>query len=241
MYSKTDFSSRTVLITGASGNLGQAVVKKYYQSGSQLLLFDRNFDSIEHRITEIASSPGRFSFYEVDVNDPDSIEQAVKKILEIYGHLDILINTVGGYYSGKALHETPLDKLDYMIRLNLYSVFLVCKYVIPSMIDQHFGKIVNIAARPGLKGTSKSAAYSAAKSGVIRLTESMATELIHKGINVNCILPGTIDTPQNRKEMQDAEYDRWVKPEQIADVILFLTSEEASAINGAAIPVYGRS
>jgi NAD(P)-dependent dehydrogenase (short-subunit alcohol dehydrogenase family) len=155
--------------------------------------------------------------------------------------LDILINTVGGYYSGKALHETPLDKLDYMIRLNLYSVFLVCKYVIPSMIDQHFGKIVNIAARPGLKGTSKSAAYSAAKSGVIRLTESMATELIHKGINVNCILPGTIDTPQNRKEMQDAEYNRWVKPEQIADVVLFLTSEEASAINGAAIPVYGRS
>jgi len=241
MITKTDFSGRTVMITGASGNLGGAVVKKFYKSGSQLILFDRQPDSIKLNMPEIVSYPERFLLSKVDVTNPGSIEQAVIESLEWSGHIDILVNTVGGFYSGKSLHETPVDKLDFMIKLNLYSVFLLCRQVIPIMIDQSFGKIVNIAARPGLKGSSNSAVYSASKSGVIRLTESMAAELKHKGINVNCVIPGTIDTPQNRKSMPDADYSRWVNPNQIADVILFLTSDEASAINGAAIPVYGRS
>jgi NAD(P)-dependent dehydrogenase (short-subunit alcohol dehydrogenase family) len=128
-----------------------------------------------------------------------------------------------------------------MLTLNLQSVFTACKAVIPTMLDQKYGKIINIAARPGLKGIVNGSAYSAAKSGVIRLTESMAAELKFKGINVNCVLPGTIDTPQNRESMPDSDYTRWVKPEQIADVILFLSSDGAVAINGAVIPVYGKS
>ena len=109
------------------------------------------------------------------------------------------------------------------------------------MIANNYGKIVNISARPGLRGARNAAAYSASKSAVIRLTESMSSELKHKGINVNCVLPGTIDTPQNRQATPDADFNRWVSPESIADVILFLVSDAASAINGAAIPVYGRS
>ena len=241
MYQKTDFSGLTAVISGASGNLGRAIVKKYFQVGSQLILFDRNLDSIKLNIPELDSNPDRFFLFEADATDPISIENAVSQSLEWTGRIDILVNTVGGYYSGKTLHETPMEKLDFMINLNLNSVFLICKQVIPIMINQRFGKIVNIAARPGLKGTSKSAAYSAAKSGVIRLTESMSAELKHQGINVNCVIPGTIDTPQNRQSMPESDYSRWVKPDQIADVIFFLTSEEAVAINGAAVPVYGRS
>jgi NAD(P)-dependent dehydrogenase (short-subunit alcohol dehydrogenase family) len=241
MNTNTDFSGSTVIITGASGNLGRAVVKKYLKADAKLILFDRNLDLINLRFPEIKSHHDKFYLSEVDVTNPTSIDRAVAKSLEWSGRIEILINTIGGFYSGKALHETPGEKLDFMINLNLNSVFLMCKQVIPIMIDQRFGKIVNIAARPGLKGTSNSAAYSAAKSGVIRFTESMSAELKHKGINVNCVIPGTIDTPQNREEMPDSDFARWVKPNQIADVILFLTSEEAVAINGAAVPVYGRS
>jgi NAD(P)-dependent dehydrogenase (short-subunit alcohol dehydrogenase family) len=113
--------------------------------------------------------------------------------------------------------------------------------VIPHMLDQHSGKIVNISSRAGLEGKKNSAAYAAAKSAVIRLTESMSAELKASGINVNCILPGTIDTPQNRAEMPKADFDRWVTPEALASVILFLASGEARAVHGAALPVYGLS
>ena len=113
--------------------------------------------------------------------------------------------------------------------------------VVPAMLERGRGKIVHVSARAGLKGGAKAAAYSASKSAVLRLVESMAAELRHSGIHVNCVLPGTIDTPQNRESMPRADHNRWVAPAAIADVYLFLASEAARGVNGAAIPVYGRS
>jgi NAD(P)-dependent dehydrogenase (short-subunit alcohol dehydrogenase family) len=125
--------------------------------------------------------------------------------------------------------------------MNGRSVFIACQKVIPDMLNQGSGKIVNLAARPGLEGQAGMAAYSASKSAVIRLTESMAAELKDQGINVNCVIPGTIDTPQNRETIPEADYSTWVTPESLADVILFLSSEAARDVHGAALPVYGRS
>jgi NAD(P)-dependent dehydrogenase (short-subunit alcohol dehydrogenase family) len=108
------------------------------------------------------------------------------------------------------------------------------------MLRQGAGKIVNVSSRDGLSGGAGNAAYSASKSAVLRLTESLASELKSSGINVNCIMPGTIDTPQNRKAMPNADFTKWVEPDAIAQVILFLLSDASQAINGASIPVYGK-
>jgi NAD(P)-dependent dehydrogenase (short-subunit alcohol dehydrogenase family) len=128
-----------------------------------------------------------------------------------------------------------------LFNLNARAVFNLSRAVIPILKDAKSGKIIHIAARRGLKGAANEAVYSAAKSAVIRLTESMAQELKFDGINVNCVLPGTIDTPQNRAAMPDADFSRWVDPDAIADVILFLASDAARGITGASIPVYGKS
>jgi NAD(P)-dependent dehydrogenase (short-subunit alcohol dehydrogenase family) len=126
-----------------------------------------------------------------------------------------------------------------MLDLNARTAFVVSRAVIPGMRERGQGKIIHVASRAALKGSAKAAAYSASKSALIRLTESLAAELKRDGINVNCVLPGTIDTPQNRASMPKADRSRWVAPEAIADVILFLASDAARAIHGAALPVYG--
>ena len=236
-----DFTNHTVLITGATGNLAYAVEQKFFQAGAQLALLARSQKKLNDLYSQITKYPDRISTHTVDVTDSDSMDQAVETIMRKFGRIDILINTVGGFRAGDPLQDTSLNDFNLMLELNLQSVFTACKVVLPIMLAQNHGKIINIAARPGLKGIKNGSAYSAAKSGVIRLTESMAAENIYAGININCVLPGTIDTPQNRQSMPDSDYTKWVKPEQIADVILFLSSESGVAINGAAIPVYGMS
>ena len=140
---------------------------------------------------------------------------------------------------GQAVHETPEDTWELMLGLNAKSVINCARAVVPGMLAAGRGKIVNIAALAGLSGKANMGAYSASKSAVIRLTESMSAELRDRGINVNCILPSTIDTPQNRADMPKADPRRWVAPEALADVVLFLASDAARAIHGAAIPVNG--
>jgi NAD(P)-dependent dehydrogenase (short-subunit alcohol dehydrogenase family) len=121
------------------------------------------------------------------------------------------------------------------------SVFLTSRAIVPVMLEQGRGKIVNISSRAGLAGRPYMAPYSVAKSAVIRLTESLAAELKDQGINVNCLLPDTIDTPQNRQATPNADFSKWVTPQAIANVILFLASSEANPIHGALLPVYGRA
>jgi NAD(P)-dependent dehydrogenase (short-subunit alcohol dehydrogenase family) len=155
--------------------------------------------------------------------------------------LDVLVNTVGGFRAGTPVHETPVETWDSMMSLNARTAFVVSQAVVPLMMGQGRGVIIHIGARPGLKGAANAAAYSASKAAVIRLTESLSAELRDSGINVNCIVPGTIDTPQNREAMPNADPRRWVAPDSLADVILFLASPAARDIHGATIPVYGRS
>ena len=237
----SDFSDRVVVITGTTGNLGAAVARKFMDSGAKIGFLERSPDKIGILFPESVNKPDQYLVQQVDVTNPDSMKEAANELLRKFGRIDILVNTVGGYRAGAPLHQTPLDTLDFMLNLNARSVFVSCQACIPSMIENNYGKIVNVSARPGLRGVRNAAAYSASKSAVIRLTESMSSELIHKGINVNCVLPGTIDTPQNRQATPDADFNLWVSPESIADVILFLVSDVSSAIHGAAIPVYGRS
>lgn len=236
-----DFLNKTVMVTGAIGNLGVVLARAFQNSNAKLALVDRGEDRLQEAFPELVGSPDYLLVDCADLMDEAAVEEAVSKTMRHFGRVDGLVNTVGGFRAGKMLHETPIDTWDFMLNLNARSVFIACKKVIPYMIRQGSGKIVNVAARPGLEGQAGMAAYSASKSAVIRLTESMSAELKDQGINVNCIIPGTIDTPQNREAIPEADYSKWVTPESLAEVILFLSSNAARDVHGAALPVYGRS
>ena len=142
---------------------------------------------------------------------------------------------------GPMVHETDEALLDRLMEMNAKTVLRMAQAVVPGMLAQGHGKIINVAAMPGLKGTAGMGAYSVSKSAVIRLTESMSAELRAKGINVNCVLPSIIDTQANRAAMPKADPAKWVTPVALADVMLFLASDAARAVHGAAIPVVGLS
>jgi NAD(P)-dependent dehydrogenase (short-subunit alcohol dehydrogenase family) len=236
-----DFSERVVMVTGAAGNLGNAVARAFEVAGANLVLVDRAADRLPRLFPHLANSPDHFLATSVDLTNAHQVEAMVKETIERLGRVDVLVNVAGGFRAGTPVHETALETWDFMLELNARSVFIASRAVIPHMLEQGGGKIVSVAARAALQGSARMAAYSVSKSAVVRLTESMSAELKKNAVNVNCVLPGTIDTPQNRQAMPNAEFSRWVKPEAIADVVLFLASEMARAVHGAAIPVYGQS
>jgi NAD(P)-dependent dehydrogenase (short-subunit alcohol dehydrogenase family) len=226
------FGSKTCLITGAAGNLGRAVAAAFAAEGASLILMDHAEEHL--RSAYGAEEKGR-RFVIADLRDAQSVVRA----LPAGAAIDILCNIAGGFRMGQPVHETSDDTWDLMLGLNAKSVINCARAVVPGMLAAGRGKIINVGAMAALSGKANMAAYIASKSAVIRLTESMAAELRDKGINVNCILPSTIDTPQNRKDMPKADPKRWVAPEALADVVLFLASDAARAIHGASIPVAG--
>jgi NAD(P)-dependent dehydrogenase (short-subunit alcohol dehydrogenase family) len=235
------FDNQVVMITGAIGNLGSVLARAFQASGAKLALVDRGKDRLLETFPDLASSADYLLVNCADLMDEGTVEASVAEINQHFGRIDVLVNTVGGFSAGEPLHETPVETLDFMFSLNARAIFIACQKVIPHMLEQGSGKIVNIAARPGLRGRSGMSAYSASKSAVLRLTESMSVELKDQCINVNCVIPGTIDTNRNRQDMPDADFTRWVKPESLAEVIQFLCSNAARDIHGAAVPVYGGS
>jgi NAD(P)-dependent dehydrogenase (short-subunit alcohol dehydrogenase family) len=236
-----DFAERVVVVTGAAGNLGSVTARAFGDAGARLVLVDRSPDRLAGLFPDLADSADHLLASPVDLTDAESVGAMVDDALARFGRIDVLANTAGGYRAGTPVHETPLSMWDFMLNLNARTVLVASSAIIPAMLQQRQGKIVSVAARAALKGGAKAGAYSASKSAVVRLTESMAAELRGSGITVNCILPGTIDTPQNRQAMPRADHSRWVPPDALADVILFLASYAARAMTGAAVPVYGAS
>lgn len=233
----TEFSDRVVMVTGAGGNLGSAAARVFYAGGARLVLAERLPEKVHAALPEIAQDADRVLVQTADLTDPSSAGDLVRAALGRFGQIDALANTVGGYRAGMPVHETPVEEWDFMLSLNARTAFIISRAVIPPMLARGSGRIVHVAARAALSGGAKMAAYSASKSALIRLVESLAAELKHSGITANCVLPGTIDTPENRAERPQADFSKWVAPEAIAEVIAFLASDAARAVQGAAIPV----
>lgn len=231
------FDGKVVLVTGAAGNLGRAVAEAFAAERAALVLMGRG----EKELEEVAPQARERLLLGADLLDAAAVGRAVENALARFGRIDVLCNVAGGFWMGPPVHETPEDKWRLMLDLNAGTVLTLARAVVPSMLAAGTGRIVNVAAMGGLHGSAAMGAYSAAKSAVIRLTESMALELREKGVNVNCVLPSIIDTPQNRSAMPGADATRWVAPEALADVVLFLASDAARAVHGAAIPVVGLS
>jgi NAD(P)-dependent dehydrogenase (short-subunit alcohol dehydrogenase family) len=235
------FNNQVVLVTGAAGQLGRAVTRSFLDHGANVVCIDKASDRLQKIYPEHPEDEAHSFAVSIDVTDPESVQGMVADTIERFGRLDVLVNTVGGFRAGDPVHKTSLETWDFLMNLNARSAFLISQAVIPQMLKQGSGAIIHIGARPGLTGKANMAAYSASKSAVVSLVESMAAEYRDSGIRVNGIIPGTIDTPQNRSDMPAADTSRWVQPESLAKVILFLASEAAQDIHGAVLPVYGRS
>ena len=234
-----DFSGKVVLVTGGTGALGSEVCHAFLKAGALLAttyVVDSEIPGLESKIGDLKKN---IFLIKKDLANEKDVQALVSDVVKKYGRIDILANVIGGYIAGKPVTEIDEKDWDTMMNLNLKTAFLLSKHVVAQMIRQSSGKVIHTAARPGLRGGGNDAAYVASKSGVIRLVESLSEEVKSKGINVNCILPSIIDTEPNRKAKPDADFSKWVKPSEIARVILFLASEDSRPINGAAIPVFG--
>jgi NAD(P)-dependent dehydrogenase (short-subunit alcohol dehydrogenase family) len=177
--------------------------------------------------------------YQVDVTDESATGEFTERVVAKYGRLDAMVNTVGAYAGGAKLWETDTKVFDRMMALNFRSGLLLSRAVIPAMLKAGRGAIVNVASKAALEHAAGNAGYAASKAAALALMDSLAAELKGTGVRVNSILPDIIDTEANRKAMPGADFAKWPKPEDIARVILFLCSDDAKVIHGAALPVYG--
>jgi NAD(P)-dependent dehydrogenase (short-subunit alcohol dehydrogenase family) len=231
---------QVVIITGAAGNLGLVTARAFQQAGAKTVLVDRSPDRVQQMFPALADSPDHLLAGGVDLSDAASLGKLMAQTLAKFGRVDALVNTVGAFRGGEPVHEADVADWDSLFDANVRTTLMCCRAVIPQMLKQKRGKIINVSSREGLEAHAGLAAYAASKSAVLRLTEALAAELKASDINVNCILPSVIDTPQNRAAMPKADFSQWIVPEAIADVILFLASDAARAIQGAAVPVYGK-
>ena len=229
-------SGRVVAITGATGNLGRAVAAVFEGRGASLALFARS----EASLTSAFGAPtARRIHVAADLLDRDAVERAVAEVMARRQRIDVLVNLAGGFRMDGPVHVTPAATFESLFAMNVMTLANAAYAVVPHMLAAGRGAIVNVGAFAANRGGAGIGAYASAKSGVIRLTESMAVELREHGINVNCVLPTTLDTPENRRDMPKADPSRWVSPADLAGVIAFLASDDARAIHGAAIPVTG--
>lgn len=229
-----NFTDQVVMVTGATGNLGRAVAHAFAELGAQLVLVARDVDALQGAFAARSPAPLLLT---ADLLDPVQVDAAVDSAIGRFSHIDVLCNLAGGFRMGEAVHETSMSTWDVLFDLNARTVVHTAKAVVPHMLKQGGGRIVNVGAFAAQKGQAQMGAYVASKSAVIRLTESMAAELRERSINVNCVLPTIIDTPENRAAMPDADPTRWVAPADLANAIVFLASAQARAIHGAALPV----
>ncbi len=232
------FSNRTVIVTGAAGNLGHAVADAFAAGGAKLVLVDLRREGLEKAF---GAENAQRVFAPTNLLDQAQVNAMVQKAIERFQRIDVLCNIAGGFRMGEAVHETSDQNWDFLFDINTRTLLHTARAVVPGMIAAGGGKIVNVAAFAAQKGVAQMGAYCAAKSTVIRMTEAMAAELREKNINVNCVMPTIIDTPENRAAMPDADPSRWVAPRDLTSAILFLASDAARAIHGAALPVTGLS
>ncbi len=230
---------KLVVVTGAAGNLGKAVVKEFLKSGAIVFGVDHREGRLDEFSESSAFADHFFAMEGIDVTDIEAVLSLADEIQQDHGEIDVLVNTVGGFTIDAGVHDLDRKSFQRMMGLNVYSFLNVTKAFVPHLLKKGYGKVVSIGAKAGLKSAANMGAYAASKAALLRLTESLASELKPFNIQVNCVLPGTIDTPENRKAMPNADFSSWVPPEKIAEVIFFLASSKSDAITGGLIPVYG--
>ncbi len=225
----------TVVVSGAAGALGRAVIADFTAAGLHVIALDRRGAS-----QQLEPGP-KVTVLEVDLLDEADVQHAIQEAVGLVPRLDALVCLAGGFFGDTALVDTPPMRLQDQFALNVMTAYNCVHAMLPYLLSAGGGAIVAVGSRPAVLPVAGSTAYAIAKLGVMKLMEQVATEYREQGIRANAIIPSIIDTPANRTAMPDADFERWVRPEQVAAVLRFLVSEDAAVISGAAIPVYGRA
>jgi NAD(P)-dependent dehydrogenase (short-subunit alcohol dehydrogenase family) len=234
------FSGKVVLVAGGTGGLGCAVSLAFLGEGAKVIVTYRKDEEFE-ALKKASATNRSLDGHNLDVTDQPSVDHLVDGIVQEHGRLDVLVNAVGGYAGGVKLWDLDASVFDQMLTLNLRSGYVLSRAAARVMSQRRAGAIINVAGKAGLDHAAGAAAYAASKAAAIALMDSLAADLKGNGVRVNSILPSIIDTEANRRAMPKADFAEWPKPEDIARVILFLSSEDAKVIHGAAIPVYGNN
>jgi NAD(P)-dependent dehydrogenase (short-subunit alcohol dehydrogenase family) len=242
MTDRDEFSDKVALVAGGTGALGRAIAAAFLKGGARVAVTYRQREEFDGLLAAVApADAGRLEGIATDVTDTKAASAVVEELIAEHTRLDILVNAVGGYAGGKNVWEDEAATYVRMMALNLQSGFTLARAVLPAMIRQNRGWIVNVASRAGYGHSPGAALYSASKAGALAFFDSLADEVKPYAINVNSIVPSIFDTPANRKAMPAADPSRWPKPEEIAEVVLFLCSPQGRVVHGAAVPVYGRT
>lgn len=234
-----DFSGRTVIITGGTGNLGQAIVRRFYDSGANVAIPYHSVKSLGTLSEDVRTDTKRTLLRLADLEKEGEVESFVSAVIATFGNVDFLIHAAGGYAGGNAVGETSAHEWDSMMTMNLKTGFLMTRAVLKTMMINNSGRILVIAAMPAVAPSPRKAAYAVSKGGLITLIESIAQEVKGKGITANAIVPSIILTTENKESMPDADHTKWVTPEEISSLMLFLCSDDARSINGNAIRIFG--
>jgi NAD(P)-dependent dehydrogenase (short-subunit alcohol dehydrogenase family) len=234
-------ASKIALVAGGTGGLGRSVSAAFLESGYKVIATYRVPEEWDALQRAAGATPDNLEGYAVDVTDEAGVAAFVEKLIAKHGRLDALINTVGGYAGGIPLWDLDAKTFDRMLSLNLRSGFALCRAVVPAMLKQKYGSIINVASKAAYDHAAGASAYAASKAAAVAMFESLAADLKGTGVRVNSIVPSIIDTEANRRAMPKADFAKWPKPEAIARVILFLCSDDAKVVQGASIPVYGDS
>jgi NAD(P)-dependent dehydrogenase (short-subunit alcohol dehydrogenase family) len=235
------FTGKLVLIAGGTGGLGQAVSLAFLDELAKVTVTYRRSEEFLALNNSAGARASSLEGHQVDVTDEAAVRQLTENILRNSGRVDVLVNAVGAYAGGTPLWEVDSKAFDQMLALNLRTGYVLSHAVVPVMLKQGSGAIVNVASRAAFDHAAGAAAYAASKAAAIAMIDSLAADLRGTGVRANSILPSIIDTDANRNAMPNSDFAKWPKPEDIARVILFLCSDEAKLINGAAVPVYGNA
>ena len=236
---KERFSGKSIIVAGGTGGLGRAVSLAFLAEGARVVVTYRNQMEFDALKDAAGANSSALEGHKTDVTDEMAVRKLLDTVLVKYDRLDALVNTVGGYAGGVNLWEIDSKLFDQMFTLNIRAGFVLARATVPVMLKQRQGAIVNVASKAAIDHAAGAAAYAASKAGAVAMMDSLAAEVKGTGVRVNSILPSIIDTEINRKAMPKADFAKWPKPEDIARVTLFLCSDEAKLIHGAAVPVYG--
>jgi NAD(P)-dependent dehydrogenase (short-subunit alcohol dehydrogenase family) len=234
-------NSKVVLVAGGTGGLGRAVSLAFLEENCRVAVTYHTSEEWSELQSAAGANKLRLEGFEVDVTNEDAVRELVTDLVTRHTRLDALVNTVGAYAGGIKLWDLEPKVLEKMLALNLRSGFVLARAAVPVMLKQASGAIVNVAAKAAFDHAAGASAYAASKAASVALMDSLAADLKGTGVRVSSILPSIIDTEPNRKVMPGADFAKWPKPEDIARVILFLCSDDARVVHGAAIPVYGDS
>lgn len=232
---------KIVVVAGGTGGLGRAVSLAFLNTGAEVVVTYRNEEEYIALKTAAGDHSSFLSGQTVNVADEVAVSRFVASLVAAHGSIDVLVNAIGGYAGGIKLWEMDPKAFHQLLDVNLHTGYALARAVVPVMLKQGKGAIVNVVAKAALDHAAGAGAYAASKAGALAMFDSLAEDLRGTGIRVNSVLPSIIDTNANRRAMPHADFAKWPKPEDIAQVILFLSSDDAKVIHGAAIPVYGAS